>query len=56
MTFVIDCYSRAIVGWHAATTKTTSLVTTALIRSIGTTPAAEMSGKSSTDAPGPARR
>ena len=28
--FVIDCYSRAIVGWHAATTKTTPLVTTAL--------------------------
>ncbi|SFV25125.1 Transposase InsO and inactivated derivatives [Micrococcus terreus] len=28
--FVIDCHSRAIVGWHAATTKTTPLVTTAL--------------------------
>lgn len=28
--FVIDCFSRAIVGWHAATTKTTPLVTTAL--------------------------
>lgn len=28
--FVIDCYSRAIVGWHAATTKQTPLVTTAL--------------------------
>jgi putative transposase len=28
--FVIDCYSRAIVGWHAATIKTTPLVTTAL--------------------------
>jgi transposase InsO family protein len=25
--FVIDCYSRAIVGWHAATTKQTPLVT-----------------------------
>jgi putative transposase len=30
MSFVIDCFSRAIVGWHAATTKTTPLVTTAL--------------------------
>jgi putative transposase len=28
--FVIDCFSRAIVGWHAATAKTTPLVTTAL--------------------------
>ena len=28
--FVIDCFSRAIVGWHAATTKATPLVTTAL--------------------------
>jgi putative transposase len=28
--FVIDCFSRAIVGWHAATTKQTPLVTTAL--------------------------
>jgi len=28
--FVVDCFSRAIVGWHAATTKTTPLVTTAL--------------------------
>ncbi|GAB4098656.1 hypothetical protein GCM10028789_08190 [Sinomonas halotolerans] len=28
--FVIDCYSRTIVGWHAAATKTTPLVTTAL--------------------------
>jgi len=28
--FVIDCFSRAIVGWHAATNKTTPLVTTAL--------------------------
>lgn len=27
---LIDCHSRAIVDWHAATTKTTSLVTTAL--------------------------
>jgi len=26
----IDCHSRTIVGWHAATTKTTPLVTTAL--------------------------
>jgi transposase InsO family protein len=30
VSFVIDCYSRAIVGWHAATSKTTPLVTTAL--------------------------
>lgn len=30
VSFVIDCYSRAIVGWHAATLKTTPLVTTAL--------------------------
>ena len=30
VSFVIDCYSRAIVGWHAATTMTTPLVTTAL--------------------------
>lgn len=30
VSFVIDCHSRAIVGWHAATTKTTPLVTTAL--------------------------
>ena len=28
--FVVDCYSRAIVGWHASTSKATSLVTTAL--------------------------
>lgn len=28
--FVIDCFSRAIVGWHASTVKTTPLVTTAL--------------------------
>lgn len=28
--FVIDCYLRSIVGWHASTTKTTPLVTTAL--------------------------
>lgn len=28
--FVIDCYSRAIVGWQAATTKQNPLVTTAL--------------------------
>jgi len=30
VSFVIDCYSRAIVGWHASTAKTTPLVTTAL--------------------------
>lgn len=30
MAFMIDCYSRAIVDWHAATAKTTPLVTTAL--------------------------
>ncbi len=30
VSFVIDCYSRAIVGWHASMTKTTPLVTTAL--------------------------
>ena len=30
VSFVIDCFSRAIVGWHAASTKTTPLVTTAL--------------------------
>jgi transposase InsO family protein len=30
VSFVIDCFSRTIVGWHAATTKTTPLVTTAL--------------------------
>ncbi|MEO7147303.1 MAG: DDE-type integrase/transposase/recombinase, partial [Terrimesophilobacter sp.] len=30
VSFVIDCHSRANVGWHAATTKTTPLVTTAL--------------------------
>jgi transposase InsO family protein len=28
--FVVDCYSRAIVGWHAATVKDTAVVTTAL--------------------------
>ena len=28
--FVVDCYSRAIVGWHAATVKDTAMVTTAL--------------------------
>jgi putative transposase len=28
--FVIDCFSRAIVGWHAATVKDTALVTAAL--------------------------
>lgn len=28
--FVIDCFSRAIVGWHASTIKTTPLVATAL--------------------------
>jgi putative transposase len=30
VSFVIDCYSRAIVGWHASMSKTTPLVTTAL--------------------------
>jgi transposase InsO family protein len=28
--FVIDCFSRFIVGWHAATVKDTAMVTTAL--------------------------
>jgi len=28
--FVIDCFSRAIVGWHASTVKDTTMVTTAL--------------------------
>ncbi|OYD61489.1 transposase InsO family protein [Rhodococcus sp. OK302] len=28
--FVIDCFSRAIVGWHASTVKDTAMVTTAL--------------------------
>ena len=28
--FVVDCFSRAIVGWQAATIKDTALVTTAL--------------------------
>ena len=28
--FVVDCYSRAIVGWHAATVKDIAMVTTAL--------------------------
>jgi putative transposase len=28
--FVIDCFSRFIVGWHAATIKDTAMVTTAL--------------------------
>ncbi|MDX1876183.1 IS3 family transposase [Mycolicibacterium sp. 120266] len=28
--FVVDCFSRAIVGWHAASVKDTSMVTTAL--------------------------
>jgi putative transposase len=28
--FVVDCHSRAIVGWHAATVKDTAMVTTAL--------------------------
>jgi putative transposase len=27
---VIDCYLRAIVGWHVATVKDTAMVTTAL--------------------------
>jgi len=30
VSFITGCYSRTIVGWHAATVKTTSLVTTAL--------------------------
>ena len=30
VSFVIDCYSRTIVGWHASMSKTTPLVTTAL--------------------------
>jgi transposase InsO family protein len=28
--FVVDCFSRAIVGWHATTVKDTAMVTTAL--------------------------
>ncbi len=28
--FVIDCFSRAIVGWHASSVKDTTMVTTAL--------------------------
>lgn len=28
--FVVDCFSRAIVGWHASTVKNTAMVTTAL--------------------------
>jgi len=28
--FVVDCFSRAIVGWHAATVKGTAMVTSAL--------------------------
>jgi transposase InsO family protein len=28
--FVIDCFSRAIVGWHATQVKNTAMVTTAL--------------------------
>jgi putative transposase len=28
--FVIDCFSRSIVGWHATTVKDTAMVTTAL--------------------------
>ncbi|MFF1552970.1 hypothetical protein ACFVX3_18220 [Rhodococcus erythropolis] len=28
--FVIDCFSRPIVGWHAATVKDTAIATTAL--------------------------
>ena len=30
MAFVVDCFSRAIVGWHVATVKDTMMVTTAL--------------------------
>ena len=32
--FVIDCFSRMIVGWHAGTCQNTSLVTTALQMSL----------------------
>jgi putative transposase len=32
--FVIDCFSRMIVGWHAATCRNTSLVATALRMSL----------------------
>ena len=28
--FVIDCFSRSIVGWHATTVKDTAMVITAL--------------------------
>lgn len=28
--FVVDCFSRSIVGWHASTVKDTGMVTTAL--------------------------
>nr|WP_306669689.1 DDE-type integrase/transposase/recombinase [Rhodococcus qingshengii] len=28
--FVIDCFSREIIGWHASTVKDTAVVTTAL--------------------------
>lgn len=28
VSFVIDCFSRAVVGWHASTVKTTSTGTT----------------------------
>ncbi|MFD7045893.1 DDE-type integrase/transposase/recombinase [Rhodococcus jostii] len=28
--FAIDCFSRAVVGWHAATAKDTAMVTTTL--------------------------
>lgn len=34
VSFVIDCYSRTIVGWHASMSKTTPLVTTALRMSL----------------------
>ncbi|TSD47873.1 DDE-type integrase/transposase/recombinase [Rhodococcus sp. KBS0724] len=30
VTFVIDCFSQAIVGWHASTVKDTAIVTTVL--------------------------
>jgi putative transposase len=30
MALVIDCFSRAIVGWHVSSVKDTAMVTTAL--------------------------
>ncbi|SDE50234.1 Integrase core domain-containing protein [Rhodococcus tukisamuensis] len=40
--FVIDCFSRAIVGWHAATVKEPAMVTTALKMSCGAETTAAM--------------